>query len=131
MLDVRATHRQEVWGVQVVLNARGTRIWPDQVKAMAVRKVADGAKASEVAREIGVTMSLMYKWLNAAKKKPLAPQFIQVLPPATEGKATAEPGQVSAPPACVVRLGQAEVTVPPGFPAAELVGILRAVKSAF
>lgn len=131
--------QDEVWGIAVAVNSRGARVWPAAVKEMAVRKITKGVKARAVAREIGITDGLIHKWMKSFKDQDGAPDFVELLPPEEVAEtpaahpsvpqpATAQP--LAAPPACVIRLGLAEVVVPPGFPTRDLTGILSAVKAA-
>lgn len=129
MLDDGADGGLEVWGIPVPMNANGVRIWPEAVKAIAVRKAEAGSKVAEIARDAGVNTSLVYKWLRASKSEAFTPQFVEVAAPADAGKCSAaslRPGGGE----CVVRFRGAEVAVPPGFPAGELTGIMLALKAA-
>ncbi len=126
MLDAEAKNGQEVWGFKVAVNGKGARVWPEELKRVAVRKVADGAKAIDVAKELGVTAGLFHKWLKAAKDESSAIDFVELLPPTKTVTKTAEMRPTAH--GCVIRLGQAELVVPPGFPANDLSGILRAIK---
>jgi transposase-like protein len=130
MLDEGAAGGLEVWGIPVAVSVTGMRLWPDEVKAIAVRKVAAGVKVSDIAQETGVRPSLIHKWVRATTEDG-APRFIELLPPHSEPQTP----QVAASNAsgraeCIVRLGGVEVAILPGFPADELTGILRAVRSA-
>lgn len=106
---------------------------------MAVRKIAEGVKARAVAREIGITDGLIHKWMKSLQDHDGAPDFVELLPPEEVAETPAaqpsvpqpSPAQPPAsPPPCVIRLGLAEVVVPPGFPVGDLTGILSAVKAA-
>jgi hypothetical protein len=129
MLDDGADGGLVVWGIPVPVNANGVRIWPEEVKAIAVRKAEAGSKVAEIARDAGVNASLVYKWLRAPKSPGIPPQFVEVTPPADAGKYSATPPRTPGG-ECVVRFCGAEVAIPPGFPADELTGIMRAVKAA-
>lgn len=113
MLDGGALNSQEVWGIHVGVTAKGARAWPDEIKEMAVRKVAEGAMASAVAEEFGITAGLFYKWLRAAREHGSSVDFVELLPPAKAPEKTVEKQPVSH--ACVIRLCQTELTVPSGF----------------
>ena len=128
MLDDGANGGLEVWGIPVPVNAKGVRNWPDDVKAIAIGKVAEGGKVAEIARDAGVNESVIYKWLNAAKSLANPPQFVEVTAPAAAGKCS---GVLSRPGGgdCVVRFDGAEVAIPPGFPAGELGAIMLAVRA--
>lgn len=129
MLDDGADGGLEVWGIPVLVNAKGVRIWPDGVKAIATSKVVEGGKVADIAREAGVNESLVYKWLNAAKSSANPPQFVEVTAPVATAKCSAalpRPGGGD----CVVRFHGAEVAIPPGFPPGELGAIMLAVKAA-
>ena len=129
MLDDGADGGLEVRGIPVPVNAKGVRNWPDEVKAIAIGKVAAGGKVAEIARDAGVNESVIYKWLNAVKSPGSPPQFVEVTAPAATAKcgaALSRPGGGE----CVVRFHGAEVAIPPGFPASELGAIMLAVKAA-
>jgi transposase-like protein len=127
MLDAEARNGQEIWGFKVAVNSRGTRLWPEDLKRAAVGKVANGAKTTEVANELGITVGLIHKWLKAAKDADSAIDFVELLPPTKTATKTAEMRPTAN--GCVIRLGQAELVVPPGFPADDLSGILQAMKA--
>lgn len=134
MLDEGATGGLEVWGIPVAVTATGMRLWPAEVKAIAARKAAAGVKVSDIAQEAGARSSLVRKWLRAATEDG-GPRFIELMPPQMEPQPEPRASQAAAGNArgraeCIVRLGGAEVAVPPGFPGDELVGILRAVRAA-
>lgn len=129
MLDDGADGGLEVWGIPVPVNAKGVRNWPDEVKAIAMRKVAAGGKVAEIAREAGVNESLVYKWLNATKAPVGSPQFVEVTASAATTKCSAAPTRPWGGD-CVVRFHGVEVAIPSGFPASELGAIMLAVKAA-
>ncbi len=127
MLDAEARNGQEFWGFKVAVNSKGTRLWPEELKRAAVDKVTNGAKTTEVAKDLGITVGLIHKWLKAVKEADSSIDFVELLPPTKTATKTVETRPLAQ--GCVIRLGQAELVVPPGFPADELSGILQAMKA--
>jgi len=117
-----------VWGYTVPLGSDGKRMWPAAVKQIALRKLAEGATTRNVAAEIGVTDALIYKWVKAGRDRASTPRFVELLPPKSVGDVPDKPHRDGGQTGCVVRIGGTEVTIPPGFPAGDLAGILRAVR---
>ncbi|TKD25131.1 hypothetical protein FBT96_03860 [Rhodobacter capsulatus] len=65
MLDEGEGGDVVVWGIPVITADNGRRIWPDELKAMAVQKIEAGTKIVTVAKEIGANESLVAKWARA------------------------------------------------------------------
>jgi len=65
MLDEKEGGDAVVWGIPVITADNGRRIWPDELKAMAVKKIEAGTKIVTVAKEIGANESLVAKWARA------------------------------------------------------------------
>ena len=101
---------------------------------MAVERIAVGARIMDIAAETGAHKSLVAKWVREPRADGTedAPAFVEVLLPA--GKPTPRQERPVAPPPppdtpfCRVRLGGAEIEIPPGYPGAHLADILRAVR---
>lgn len=128
MLDESVSSETQVWGIAVPTTANGRRSWPDEIKALAAERVGGGSKIVDVAREIGANESLVAKWVRAATPRGDGPPFMELaVPPDPRGSATATAGGISD---CRIRLGDAEIAVPAGYPAAHLTEILRAVRAA-
>lgn len=99
---------------------------------MAVERIQAGASVREIAEEIGAHKSLVAVWVKNARPGDAAATFCEALSPTT-----AKPGHNarSGPPeaddaaSCRVRLGDADIAIPPGYPAAHLTETLRAVRA--
>lgn len=126
---------KEVWGFSVPTLPNGRRGWPAELRAMAAEKVAAGAKIREIAEEIGAHQSLVSAWVKKANACGEAPTFIEVIAP-TPAEATLLP-KATAPEAdlsdcavsCQIRINDCAITIPPGYPAAHLAEVLRAVRA--
>ncbi|PYF05927.1 transposase [Rhodobacter viridis] len=94
MLDEKEGGDVVVWGCPVITADNGRRIWPDELKAMAVKKIEAGTKIVTVAREIGANESLVAKWARAelpelprrGRPQGKAPQFVEVMAPFGTGR---------------------------------------------
>lgn len=128
MADDDVVSEKVVWGYPIPVGSDGKRMWPAAVKQIALRKVADGATARSVAAEIGITDALFYKWAKAGRDRASTPQFVELLPPEPASDVPERPSRDGGQIGCVVRIGGTEVMIPPGFPAGDLAGILRAVR---
>jgi len=110
----------------------GRRAWADEAKLAAVRKVNVGAKVITVAREIGAHESLVARWVRDARMVPEAKparMFVEaIMAPAEAARTPSMETQLEK--SCVVRVGQFEVAVPPGFPMLDLTAIPKAVRLA-
>ena len=134
MFDGEISNTVTVWGVPVPVLSNGRRKWPEAVRAMAVERIAAGARIRDIAAETGAHKSLVAKWVREPRAGGAeeAPAFVEVLLPA--GKPAPRQERPVAPPPppdtpfCRVRLGDAEIEIPPGYPTAHLVDILRAVR---
>ncbi|TKD17915.1 hypothetical protein FBT96_12280 [Rhodobacter capsulatus] len=65
MLDEGEGGDGAVWGCPVITAANGRRIWPDALKAMAVKKIEAGSKIVTVAKDTGANESLVAKGAHA------------------------------------------------------------------
>ncbi len=101
----------EVWGINVPISPKGRRRWPETVREMAVKRVMDGAKIIDVAKETGANKSLVAKWVNDAADRKSAPS------------------QYAGQHTCQIQFGDTGVTVPSGYPATHLAEILQAVRA--
>lgn len=132
MLDGNVPENAEtVWGFSVP-TLGGRRQWPEKLRAMAVERIATGEGIREIAEEIGANKSLVANWVKNAKRRNAAPAFIEVVPPAVmnPGKGQVPNAPMGDPAAsCRIRIGDADITIPPGYPAAHLAEILSAVRS--
>jgi len=128
MLDESASNGILVWGIFVPISANGRRAWPDEIKAMAAERVGAGSEIVDVAREIGANESLVAKWVRGAPSKISTQGFVELTRPREARKpqfATA-PGQSD----LRIRLGDTEISVPPGYPPAHLAEVIKAVRDA-
>ncbi|PYF06936.1 transposase [Rhodobacter viridis] len=142
MLDEKEGGDVVVWGIPVITADNGRRIWPDEIKAMAVKKIEAGTKIVTVAKEIGANESLVAKWARAElpelprRGRPQgktvsqgkSPQFVEVMAPSEPVRATRQTGAADAA-ACQIRIGDAEISLRGDFPAEQLAEILRAVRA--
>lgn len=133
MLDGEVPEKvDKVWGFAVPTRSGGRRQWPEALRAMAVERIAAGAGIRAVAEEIGANKSLVAIWVKNAERKDSASAFFEVVPP-TEVK----PGRkqsvtvapVDAAPTCRISIGDADIAIPPGYPADHLAEVLRAVRA--
>lgn len=136
MLDEKDGGDVVVWGIPVITADNGRRIWPDELKAMAVKKIKAGTKIVTIAKEIGANESLVAKWARAelpelprrGRPQGKAPQFVEVMAPSEQVRATRQTGAADAA-ACQIRIGEAEISVGGNFPTEQLAEILRAVRA--
>jgi len=142
MLDEGEGGDAVVWGCPVITADNGRRIWPDELKAMAMKKIEAGTKIVTVAKEIGANESLVAKWARAelpelprrgrpqgkAASQGKAPQFVEVMAPSEPVRATRPKGAADAA-ACQIRICDAEISVGGDFPTEQLAEILRAVRA--
>lgn len=142
MLDEKEGSDVVVWGIPVIIAGNGRRIWPNELKAMAVEKVAAGSRIATVAREIGANESLVAKWARAqlplvprrgrppgkTPSQGKAPHFVEVMPAEALARPTWQTGAPEAA-ACQIRIGDAEISVGGDFPTDQLAEILRAVRA--
>jgi len=142
MLDEKEGGDAVVWGIPVITADNGRRIWPDELKAMAVKKIEAGTKIVTVAKEIGANESLVAKWARAelpelprrgrpqgkSASQGKAPQFVEVMAPSEQVRATRQTGAADGA-ACQIRIGDAEISLRGDFPTEQLAEILRAVRA--
>lgn len=126
MTDDKVTEAAAVWGVPIALGPNGRRIWPDEIKAQVVDRVASGDRIARIAREIGANESLVAKWVKDAKAPAGGLAFVEVTVP-MEAKTVAAP--IAEGGSCHIRLGDVERTIRPGYPASHLAEVLRAVRA--
>lgn len=132
MLDGEVLEKVDrVWGFAVPTQSGGRRKWPAELRAMAVERVAAGEGIREIAEEIGANKSLVAVWVKNAQREDPAPAFFEVVPPTAEKpscgqRATIAPGDAVT--TCRIRVGDADITIPPGYPADHLAEVLRAVR---
>ncbi len=119
-----------IWGIPVPVLPSGRHRWPSALREMAAAKVLAGAQVQEIAKELGTCNSVVADWAKRARAAAPAAAFIEVLAPGT-AKAPAKPPTDSVSTGeCRIRLGDAEITIPAGYPASHLTEILHAVRSA-
>ncbi len=133
MLDGEVPEEVEtVWGFAVATTPNGRRKWPEALRAMAVERIEAGANVREIAEEIGAHKSLVAVWVKNARPVDAAPTFFEVLPPTTAKpgrNARSNPAVADDAASCRIRIGDADIAIPPGYPAAHLAEILRAVRA--
>ena len=90
-----------------------------------------GPAKGKVAEEIGAHKSLVAVWVKNAQREDPAPAFIEVAPP-TEVKPGRKQGMMvvatDAAPICRISIGNADIAIPPGYPADHLAEVLRALR---
>lgn len=59
---------REVWGYQIRSTPGGKNIWPNALKLEAVKQLRDGARAGDIAAEIGAHECLVRKWHVADRR---------------------------------------------------------------
>ena len=133
MLDGEVPEKvDEAWGFAVPTRSGGRRQWPAALRAMAVARIAAGAGIREISAEIGANKSLVAIWVKNAQRKDSAPAFFEVVPP-TEVKPDRKQSTAVAPedatPTCRISIGDANIAIPPGYPADHLAEVLRAVRA--
>ena len=134
MLDGEVPEKVDtVWGFAAPTRSGGRRKWPKELRAMAVEKIAAGEGIREISEEIGANKSLVAVWAKNAQREDPMPAFFEVVPPTarTPGhrQRTAVAPEDTAT-TCRIRIGDAEIMIPAGYPAAHLVEVLRAVRTA-
>ncbi|PYF08675.1 hypothetical protein C8J30_1113 [Rhodobacter viridis] len=98
MLDEGEGGDVVVWGCPVITADNERRIWPDELKAMAVKKIEAGTKIVTVAKEIGANESLVAKGARAelpelsrrGRPQGKAPQFVEVMAPSEPARHEAD-----------------------------------------
>ena len=141
-LDGATPDTVTVWGIPVRTLPSGRRAWPDVVREMATAKVLAGAPTSLIAKEIGTSNSVVADWVKRARIAAPAAAFVEVLRPDPDkapargaGKSTVPADRVIPPtgpalaPECRIRIGDADITIPPGYPGTHLAEVLRAVRA--
>ncbi|RWR05310.1 transposase [Paenirhodobacter populi] len=127
MSEEEAGSGHMAWGIWVPKRPNGRCQWPDEIKVRAVERARGGETIAAIAREISANESLVAQWVKdaegPAKARKGAPEFVEVL----AGDTSARTGAVDH---CSIRLGDVELSVPPGYPGAHLTEILRAVRAA-
>lgn len=131
MLDGEVPEKvDKVWGFTVPTLAGGRRKWPEELRAMAVERIAAGEGIREIAQEIGANKSLVAVWVKNAQREHSLPAFFEVVPPAAvepaHKQATVTPLADAA--TCRISIGDADIAIPPGYPSDHLAEILRAVR---
>ncbi len=58
----------EIWGIKVMVGARGRRNWPKKLKNLATYKVLrEGQTIKSIADELGTVEGVVARWVKAAK----------------------------------------------------------------
>lgn len=115
----------KVWGFHIPMKSDGRRSWPDEIRAMAIERIAAGAKISDIVAETGAHKSLVAKWVRTAKPSALPsdamPAFIELVPSsrtsaASESNAStvSRAGGSLGAATCRIRIGGADVEIPAG-----------------
>lgn len=131
MSDNEAQGPVVVWGIPVPRKANGRRMWPDELKAEAARRILAGETAAAIARDIHASEPLVGRWLrdhkDATSSPGDTPHFVQVVttPPECLGGRQYMSGAAS----CDLQLGDVRITVTPDYPVARLADLLRAVRA--
>ena len=119
----------EVWGITVPISPKGRRRWPETIREMAVKRVMDGAKIVNVAKETGANKSLVAKWVNDSADRKSAPNFVELIEQNANQDTKWSPAQFAEQLTCQIQLGDTGVSVPSGYPANHLAEILQAVRA--
>lgn len=132
MFDGEQDASRVIWGHPVPKKSNGRYMWPEQIKVMAAERVAAGATIAEVARELTANESLVGHWIRnlrggkpvrQAKPEPSAPEIIEII------GIDDLPGSTTGTGSCIIQIGDTRLTIGPGYPAAHLTEILRAVRA--
>lgn len=135
MLDGTMPAKSTVWSIEVPIRDNGRKNWPLELRAMAVRRIADGAGIREIAEEIGANKSLVSTSVKKADGDAVqgAPAFVELLPPDEPSRKKVAVKDKAALPSerrsYHIRIGDTDIAIPPDFPADNLIGILRAVRA--
>lgn len=104
----------DIWGFQVAVDVKGHRQWPDEIKRLAVQRMATSKeKTADIASELSVDPSVLYQWRRqqkqrTGKSKKTEGPFVEIL---VEEKKSKPPVATAAEPV-IVRYGDVEVTIP-------------------
>ena len=119
---------KEIWGVPVAVSLAGRTNWPNEIKAIAVKKVLDdGARLADLALEIGAHENLIRKWCNQERRargenvsaqEPFASVTIASEPVATQ----------TSPQMCKLHVGDATLEFPIDAPAESLQALVYALR---
>ena len=131
-----------IWGFAAPALSSGRRSWPDALREKAAAKVPAGAGIKQIADEIGTSKSVVARWVRDARGIAPAPEFIEAVPPApakapsrSAGKGIGAAMPVELPAVsttmaeCRIRIGDAEIMIPAGYPTSHLAEVLRAVRT--
>ena len=70
MLDGAVPERVDmIWGFAVQTRSSGRRKWPEELRAMAVERIAADVGIREIAEEIGANKSLVAVWVKNAQRE--------------------------------------------------------------
>lgn len=120
-----------VWGIPVPRKSNGRNMWPTQIKAMAAERFMAGQTVAAIAREVTANESLVGKWIRdnrRADAEGAAPSGIfEVVGVVDEMEAA--PTVAMRTVTCDIHLGDVRLAISPGYPAAHLAEILRAVRA--
>ncbi|WP_157970922.1 helix-turn-helix domain-containing protein [Pseudogemmobacter bohemicus] len=135
MLDGTMPAKSTVWGIEVPIRDNGRKNWPLELRAMAVRRIAEGAGIREIAEEIGANKSLVSTWVKKTDAAAVqgAPAFVELLLPDEPARKKLAAKHTAAAASetriCHILIGDADIAISPDFPAESLIGILRAVRA--
>ena len=121
--------------IEVITSVERRRRWSAAEKSRLIAALGEpGAAASEIARDAGVDVSLLYRWRRQLAKAIAAPAFVPVHVAADIGDAapigtpTGEPVARPAPASIVIAIGaQVRVTVEGAPDAATLTRVIGAL----
>jgi len=130
VLDEDQKEGHEAWGVWVPRGPSGRLKWPAEIKTMVIERIEAGATIASVSREIHANESLVSKWAQNHRESRVRSTdrlgIVEVVAVAD----TSSPVQHSSHTiSCELHLGDVRLSIPPGYPGAHLVEILRALRA--
>ncbi|WP_323717484.1 hypothetical protein [Paracoccus aminovorans] len=96
---------------------------------MAVERIAAGEEIREIAEEIGGNKSLAAHWDKNGQREDCVPAFFEVVPPTDAKPGRKQSTTVAATDDVPDSIGDADIAIPPGYPADHLAEVLRAVRA--
>ena len=126
MLEEKPDEWHEASGVCISRSPSGRMKWPIAIKTMAIERIEAEATLVSVARDIGARESPVRKWAQDHRKSQTQPTdklgIVEVV-----GVSPSTARNPSCDVFCELRIGDTRRSIPPGYPAAHLAEIVRAL----
>lgn len=121
---------KEIWGVPVAVSLAGRTNWPNEIKAVAVRKVLDhGERLADIGREIGAHENLIRKWCNHERRA--RGETVSAQEPFASVQITSEPiAARTSERMCKLHFGEATLEFPIDVPPESLQALVYALRCA-